>query len=246
MSEPRKEVLADGVEVWLGDCREIMPKIDAVDAVITDPPYLMGAASTRQGRGVRSRIGDWTNAAVWYSAWMRAAWDCLGTEGSMWICGNWRTMPLLTISADELRANISSVVVWDKEWIGVGPLNGLRQRYELIFQIGKGEFKVVNRSEPDIWPVQWASHRPSGHDAEKPVPLMRRAISVSRASRVLDPFMGSGTTGVAAVSEGAGFVGIEIEPKYFDIACRRISAALAAPDMFIEQPKPITKQEALF
>jgi site-specific DNA-methyltransferase (adenine-specific) len=57
----------------------------------------------------------------------------------------------------------------------------------------------------------------------------------------LDPFMGSGTTGVAAVKLGRKFIGIEIEPKYFDIACRRISEALKQPDMFIEKPKPATQ-----
>ena len=61
---------------------------------------------------------------------------------------------------------------------------------------------------------------------------------------ILDPTFGSGTTGVAAVNLGRRFIGIEIEPKYFDIACRRISDALKQPDMFIEKPKPAT-QEAL-
>ena len=64
------------------------------------------------------------------------------------------------------------------------------------------------------------------------------------AETILDPFMGSGTTGVAAVKMGRKFIGIEIEPKYFDIACRRIQAALDAPDMFVEPPKP-AKQEAM-
>ena len=67
---------------------------------------------------------------------------------------------------------------------------------------------------------------------------------VSGAETILDPFMGSGTTGVAAVKLGRKFIGIEIEPKYFDIACRRISEALKQPDMFIEKPKPAV-QEAL-
>ena len=61
---------------------------------------------------------------------------------------------------------------------------------------------------------------------------------------ILDPFMGSGTTGVAAVKIGRKFIGIEIEPKYFDIACRRISEALKQPDFFIECPSP-AKQETM-
>jgi DNA modification methylase len=65
-----------------------------------------------------------------------------------------------------------------------------------------------------------------------------------KAKTFLDPFMGSGTTGVACVKLGRKFVGIEIEPKYFDIACKRISEALKQPDFFVEKPKP-AKQEAL-
>ena len=61
---------------------------------------------------------------------------------------------------------------------------------------------------------------------------------------VLDPFMGSGTTGVAAARHGRRFIGCEIEPKYFDIACRRISEALKQPDHFIEPPK-VAKQQAM-
>jgi DNA modification methylase len=64
------------------------------------------------------------------------------------------------------------------------------------------------------------------------------------ARSVIDPFMGSGTTGVACAARGIEFIGIEREPKYFDIACKRIQAALDAPDMFVEPPKP-AKQEAL-
>ena len=68
--------------------------------------------------------------------------------------------------------------------------------------------------------------------------------SSDRDQTILDPFMGSGTTGVAAVKLGRKFIGIEIEERYFSIACRRISEALKQPDMFIERPKP-AKQEAM-
>jgi len=68
--------------------------------------------------------------------------------------------------------------------------------------------------------------------------------SSQQSDTVLDPFMGSGTTGVAAVRLGRKFTGIEIEPKYFDIACRRVSDALKQPDFFIEKPKPL-KQDAM-
>jgi DNA modification methylase len=86
-----------------------------------------------------------------------------------------------------------------------------------------------------------------GHPCPKPLRAWEWLTDkVSQAGEtILDPFMGSGTTGITAVKLGRKFVGIEIEPKYFDIACKRIQAALDAPDMFVEPPKP-AKQEALW
>ena len=82
------------------------------------------------------------------------------------------------------------------------------------------------------------------HPTQKPVPLMRWCIQqFPKAQTILDPFMGSGTTGVACVKQGRKFIGIEIDEGYFDIACERIRKAYAQPDMFIERaPEP--KQEA--
>jgi len=81
-----------------------------------------------------------------------------------------------------------------------------------------------------------------GHPTQKPIEVMCWCIErlPDGANTILDPFMGSGTTGVACAKLGRKFIGIEIEPKYFDIACRRIEAAYAQPDMFIVPPaKPV-------
>jgi len=87
--------------------------------------------------------------------------------------------------------------------------------------------------------------QPRVHPTQKPIAVMEWAIKqLDAQGTILDPFMGSGTTGVAAVKLGRQFVGVEIDPGYFDIACRRISDALARPDLFIERPAP-AKQEAL-
>ena len=83
------------------------------------------------------------------------------------------------------------------------------------------------------------------HIAQKPVPLLKEIVRIIPEDQtVLDPFMGSGTTGVACAKLGRKFIGIEIEPKYFDIACKRIEEAYAQPDMFIEPPAK-AEQEAL-
>lgn len=237
----RKEVIGS-CELYLGDCLELLQGLGTFDACVTDPPYMMGSAASRVGKGLRSRIGEWTNASYWYAAWVGAVWHRLERHGSMWVCCNWRSLPVLTMAGDECGASASSIVVWDKDWIGVGSLKGLRQRYELIAQFGKDAYGVEDRTEPDIWRVPWSSQRPSGHESEKPVGLMERAIGLSVGSRILDPFMGSGTTGVASVKQGRRFVGIEIEPKYFDLACKRIEAAEKQPSMFASEPAPKAEQ----
>jgi hypothetical protein len=82
------------------------------------------------------------------------------------------------------------------------------------------------------------------HPTEKPVPLMRCLVDVSaeEGAHVIDPFMGSGTTGVAAIGTGRSFTGIERDPKFFDIACKRIQEAYAQPDMFVSAPEPKPEQ----
>ena len=83
------------------------------------------------------------------------------------------------------------------------------------------------------------------HPTQKPIKLMAWCIKqAENAQTILDPFMGSGTTGVAAIQMGRKFIGIEREPKYFDIACKRIEQASKQVDMFVEQPKAI--QEVMF
>ena len=80
------------------------------------------------------------------------------------------------------------------------------------------------------------------HPTQKPVPLMEWCIKKTSGDVVLDPFMGSGTTGVACVKLGRRFIGVECEPKFFDVACRRIEAAVKQPDFFVEPPAPKPKQ----
>ena len=84
------------------------------------------------------------------------------------------------------------------------------------------------------------------HPTQKPLSLIAWCIRAFTKGPVLDPYMGSGTTGVAAVNCGRAFVGIEIDDGYFDVACRRIEAALRKGDLFVEKPRAVAKQEALF
>jgi len=95
------------------------------------------------------------------------------------------------------------------------------------------------------WTIAATNAERVGHPTQKPIALMRWCIEqAGNPQTVLDPFMGSGTTGVAAIQMGRKFIGIEREPKYFDIACKRIEAASKQVDMFIEPVKQV--QEGMF
>jgi site-specific DNA-methyltransferase (adenine-specific)/modification methylase len=226
----RKETLAEGVDLYLGDCREILPTLGKVDAVVTDPPYGIGENSRKvASRGKLAAPKDYGNfdwdrsppdAAVIEMVRARSRWQIM-------FGGNFFTLP-----------PSSCWLVWDKK-------NGTNDFADCELAWTNLP-KAVRRIE---W--LWNGMIRKGddfreHPTQKPEGVMKWCIEQlpDDCATILDPFMGSGTTGVAAVKLGRKFIGIEIEPKYFDIACKRIQAALDAPDMFVEAPKP-AKQEAL-
>jgi DNA modification methylase len=123
-------------------------------------------------------------------------------------------------------------MIWDKQWIGPAYKNALRPTYELAVFAAMPDAEIPNRSASDIFRGQkWLAGqcRTTIHAAEKPVDLMGHLTELVAPDGgvVLDPFAGSGTTGVACVKNGRRFIGIEKEKKYFDIAVERISAELS-------------------
>ena len=106
--------------------------------------------------------------------------------------------------------------------MGAGTLRGLRPRYELCALFAHAGFKIRNRRLTDIWPESLPHRKPTGHKAEKPVGLIRRIIAESGGDLTLDPFVGSGTTLVAAKQLGKKAIGIEIEERWCEFAARRI------------------------
>lgn len=218
----RKETLAEGIELYLGDCREILPTLGKVDAVVTDPPY--GIARTWKGGFGHG----WGKARA--DGELRNEWDAAAPTSE-------------TIS--QILACSDQQIIWGGNYFDLPESRCwyVWNKPERGFTLAEAELAWTNRdsvvrvfdaprSEPDRI-----------HPTQKPVALMRWCVEKTKGV-VLDPFMGSGTTGVACVKLGRKFIGIEIEPKYFDIACKRISEELKQPDFFVEKPKP-ARQEAL-
>ena len=198
----------------LGDCRDILPTLGKVDATVMDPPYGIADlwAGQQAGKNGASRLWDGNND-----------WDR-------------ETCPELVNAA---RALADKSIIWGGNYYALPPSRGY-----LVWD----KMQAFSNADSELawcsWPqtprtfryarCQLASEGKE-HPTQKPLPLMKWCLGfLSDAQTILDPFMGSGTTGVAAVQMGRDFIGIEREEKYFDIACRRIEQAQRQGDLFIE------------
>jgi DNA modification methylase len=229
MSEPVKIGRAT---LYLGDCRDILPTLPRADAVLTDPPYGINMAGGFSGAGGfsapiqrREYKGDWDNerpAAVLFELMLAAA-----SVHIVW-GGNYFT-DFLPVSQKWLW--------WDKCQTMPTFSDG-----ELAWTsiAGTSTKKFVYNGNG----LQ-AKEKDRQHPTQKPVQVMQWYLGfLPNAQTILDPFMGSGTTGVACVQLGRSFIGIEREPKYFDIACKRIEEAYRQPRLFDEPAKatPATQE----
>ena len=211
-----EKVTIGGATLYLGDCTDILPTLPKVDAVITDPPYGIKANRQTLGKGKKmfDRCGDWDEYAPDLAPLIGA-----GTLLCFW-GGNY--------FADQLPIT-NDWLVWHK-------VNDGRSFSEC-------ELAWTNFGRQ----VRHLSHHWSGeekaHPTQKPLPVMLWCLEqAGNPQTVIDPFMGSGTTGVACAQMGRNFIGIEREPKYFDIACKRIEQAYAQGQMFV--PEPVKQEQA--
>ena len=219
----RVETIGDAT-LYLGDCREILPTLGKVDAVVTDPPYGIGEART--GNASRSMLA----ASRDYGD---ASWDDKPIDGALMAMVKAAGRYQIIFGGNHYDAPASTCwLVWDK-------LNGENDFADCELAWTNLP-KAVRRIQFRWHGMIRQNNEPRGdHPTQKPVEVMRWCLGqLPKGSRtILDPFMGSGTTGVAAVMCGHGFIGIERVEKYFDIACRRIEEATKAPDMFVEIEK---------
>jgi site-specific DNA-methyltransferase (adenine-specific) len=228
--------LHDGrVTLYRGDCREILPTLGKVDAVVTDPPYGIGFAKGASGLRVTGRrltASRWVDPIVGDDAPFDPGHLLGYQEVILW-------------GADHFRIRLPDsgrMLAWDKKagWSFEDTFSDV----EFAWHSESGAAKIIS--------YLWKGVRQDGekglpkyHIMQKPIAVMEWCIGQLRrpAETILDPYMGSGTTGVAAVKLGRRFIGLEIDQRYFDIACRRIEDAAKQPDLFVE-PAPKPSQEA--
>lgn len=215
----REEIIGNA-RLILGDCREVLPTLGKVDAVVTDPPYGIGRVM-KGGKGT----GHWTLLA----------------DGNPW--------DMEAPDLGFLFGAADAYVIWGGNYFPLSPSRGwlVWDKLNAVPTMGQCELAWTSQDRPVQRIALPVGRNNYGHPTEKPLALIDWCLGLLPAAEtILDPFMGSGTTGVSCAKLGRSFIGIEIEPKYFDIACRRIDGAYKQADMFVAAPpEPVAKQEAL-
>jgi site-specific DNA-methyltransferase (adenine-specific) len=211
------------VRLICGDCLEILPTLapGSVDAVVTDPPYAIPAAHYIGKRGEetpRRNLGELSIVEQWFG--MVASH--FPTSASLYVFCDGQSYPVF-FRACYNRWRWVRPLIWDK----VVSYNGYtwRHQHELIAWCEPHGATRIPTGDGDIIKCRAVKVDEREHPAEKPVELIEKLIAKTHGT-VLDPFAGSGTTGVACVNTGRRFIGIEIDPGYFEIAKRRIQAAM--------------------
>ena len=215
----------------LGDCLEVMPTLGKVDAVVTDPPYGI-AHSSNHG-------ATWAGRQIANDADVSARDKALAfLDVPSLVFGSWKR---------EKPSRTHTVLIWDKgDAAGMGDLSvPWKPNHEEIYVIGKGFVGVRGPAILRHTNITWESHGRQ-HPHTKPVSLLCDLIQKCPSRwTILDPFMGSGTTGVACQKLGRAFIGIELDPEYFAIACKRVDEAMRQPDLFIAPPVKSVQEQLL-
>lgn len=223
-----EKVVIGNAELWHADCREVLPLLPRFAAVVTDPPYGLGDILHKSGKN-NPRWGKFFEVGP--PTWDRATVD------------------------DGVKAAISQAaraVVWGGQFYLLQPARCLLTWNKIIrnWSSSEAEHAWTNLDKPnrvfDYSHGQLATEGKHYHPTQKPVPLMAWCLyQAGMPATVLDPFMGSGSTGVACVQLGLAFTGIERERGYFDAACERISRAHAQGQLLPAEPAREPVQEGL-
>ena len=240
------------VQLYLGDCLDILPQLEpgSIDAVVTDPPY--GSADTHAGHlsGVTLRDGTPARQALGFAGidereCVRLAlqWCEIAARWVIFTC-EWKFVKALDDAGILIRFGIWRKPDGAPQFTGDRPGTG----WEAVAICHRKGRKRWNGGGKHAYWHYPKGRNDSGHPTSKPLGLFSDFVCefTDVGENVIDPFMGSGTTGVACVRTGRRFVGIEIDPGYFDIAVKRIKAELARFPLFEKQQSVGQKETSLF
>lgn len=252
MIEP---IIIGDCTLYHGDCLDVMAGLEPVDCVVTDAPYLVskgGFASNLQLEGgfggwmkEYGNQGDIVQCDIEWSDWLPASFNALNDNSQAYFMTNGKNLSRAQDAAEDAGFKLHTILVWDKKTALPNKYYQNVTEFTLFMRKGKA-FTIHEPASKNL--VSLFQRDESLHPTEKPVALMSIYIgnSTSPGQTILDPFMGSGTTGVACAKMGRRFIGIELDRKYFDVACERITKAYAQGDMFTERPHKSEPTASLF
>ena len=221
MNPIKKEIIIGDCRLILGDCLEVMPLVGKVDAVVTDPPY---------GLGKKMQGGTW-GAKEAFGGFLE--WDLKADQ--KWV--------------DEIISINVPTIIWGGNYFSVPASRCwlIWNKINAVPTMADFEQAWTNIDKPSKRIDLPVGRVEFGHPTQKPIQLIDWCLThiPKQCETILDPFMGSGTTGVACVKLGRKFIGIELNEQYFDIACERIRKAYAQPDFFVSAPQQKPVQESM-
>ena len=243
MSSPiRKEVVVGDCTLYLGDAMDILPSLSRADLIVSDVPYALTTGGVSKSSKTMSGIfashnyandGQLIMATVPFPEMMQALYSALVDDADCYVMANDKNVHPIMDAAFAAGFKLHNLLAWDK----VTPTANrwYMKNLEFTLYLWKGRARTINDPSSKQL-LRGGIDKLCGHPTEKPVYLMAEYIrnSSQKGETVLDPFMGSGSTAVAAMNLGRKFVGIEIHEPFFDMAVGRVQAAFSRPDMFAE------------
>lgn len=223
---------------------DIMPVLPKANLAVSDVPYALTTGGLSKSSKTMSGIfamhsyandGQLVMATVPFPAMMEAIHDVLVPDADCYVMANDKNVHPLTDAALGAGFQFHNLLAWDK--VTPTPNRWYMKNLEFTIYLWKGKARTINNPSSKQL-IRGGVDKVTNHPTEKPVYLMAEYILNSSRSGevVIDPFMGSGTTGVAAVQCGRKFVGIEMDEKFFELSCERIHLARRSPDMFAAPP----------
>lgn len=225
-----------GITIYHGDCREVLPDLPdgSIDVVLTDPPYASGARrdAERQVRGSMLRSledEDWfshDSMTTWGFNWFintvfTPLRRILVPHAHVYCFTDWRQTPNLYGILESCGYRVNHCLVWDKEHFGMGAY-WRNQHENIIFASNGDPAPMLNRGMGSVLRCPAVRSGTRQHPTEKPVELLTKILTAVPGDMVLDPFMGSGPTLLAAKMLGRHAVGCELEERYCEIAAKRL------------------------
>lgn len=229
-----------GATLYLGNCLEILPTLAPADLLVSDVPYKLTTGGLSLSSKTMSGIfaahnyandGQLVISTVEWHEMAGPLYAALKEDADAYIMANDKNVGPALQAFTSAGFGLHNILTWDK--ITPTANRWYMKNVEFTLYFWKGRARTINNPSSKQG-IRGNQVDESGHPTEKPVWLMQQYITNSSKAgeTVLDPFMGSGTTGVAALRAGRKFVGCEIDPKYFDMACRRIEKATDQAELF--------------